>query len=141
MFPWLWLWAPQLHFPLSGDVKQDIEPSVQWFFGSIRPGAGNGRIEQRVFEHASYGRQLGLLTDALIEVAERALPGKSGDVAALAELKRLRAEIRKIKDAEYDAEAREIESKVEQVVRRGGRRADRVAQRLRPLLAAKPGDA
>ena len=30
MFPWLWLWAPQLHFPWSGDVAQDIEPTTTW---------------------------------------------------------------------------------------------------------------
>ena len=40
MFPWLWVWAPQRRFPFSGDVSQDIEPSVSAFFKSIRPEAG-----------------------------------------------------------------------------------------------------
>jgi hypothetical protein len=137
MFPWIWWWAPQLHLPLSGNVTQDIEPTTHWFFSAIKPEAGNARIEERAFNLASYGRQLGLLTDALIELAEQASPAKATDNPALAELKRLRDEIRKIKDAEYDAEAREIESQVERAVRNGGRRAEGVARRLRPLLAKR----
>jgi len=66
MIPWNWMWAPEIRFPLSGNVKQDIEPDVDWFFDSIKPGAGSGRVEKEVFEVASYGRQLGLIMDVLV---------------------------------------------------------------------------
>ena len=61
MFPWLWLYAPQLYFPWSGSVAQQIEPNVDWFFDSINAAAGDGKIERKAFDKASYGTQLGLL--------------------------------------------------------------------------------
>lgn len=134
MFPWLWIWAPHLALPLSGDVSQDIEPSMRWFFGNILPEAGNAKIEQRAFAVASYGRQLGLITDLLIELAETSLPGAGNSHTTLQELKRLRAEIEKVKDEEYEAQLRELESSVRAITRRGGPRAKRAAQQLRPLL-------
>lgn len=69
MYPWLWLWAPRFQFPWSGDVAQDIEPSTSWFFGSIKPEAGNAKIEERAFAIASYGKQLGLITEVLMDLA------------------------------------------------------------------------
>src|SRR5262249_47746887 len=66
MFPWLWFWAPQIHLPLSGSVAQQIEPDIDWFFGAIKPNAGDSRIERDAFEVASYGRQIGLLTEAVL---------------------------------------------------------------------------
>ena len=66
MYPWLWLWAPQFRFPFSGSVAQDYEPNTEWFFGAISPSAGDGKVERRAFEVASYGRQIGLLTEALL---------------------------------------------------------------------------
>ena len=35
MYPWLWFWAPQFHFPFSGSVAQRIEPDTRWFFDGI----------------------------------------------------------------------------------------------------------
>ena len=66
MYPWLWFWAPQFHFPFSGSVAQRIEPDTRWFFEGIRPEAGNGDVEQQIFDVASYGRQLGLITEVLL---------------------------------------------------------------------------
>lgn len=137
MFPWLWVWAPQLRFPFSGDVTQDIEPSVSAFFKSIRPGAGNGRIEERAFAVASYGKQLGLLTDLLIEVAQRALPDKGSSDTTLRELERIRDEIEQIKRSEYEAEAVALEAQVEAIAARGGPRAAQLARRLKPLLEGR----
>ena len=71
MYPWLFLWAPQLQLPFSGDVAQRIEPRTQWFFDGIDASAGDGRIERRAFEVASYGRQLGLLAEVLVEATRR----------------------------------------------------------------------
>lgn len=137
MFPWLWVWAPQLRFPFSGDVTQDIEPSVSAFFKSIRPDAGNARIEERAFAVASYGKQLGLLTDLLIEVAQRALPDKGSSDTTLRELERIRDEIENIKRAEYEAEAVALEAQVEAIAARGGPRAAQLARRLKPLLEGR----
>lgn len=66
MYPWLWFWAPQVHFPWSGAVSQNIEPNTTWFSSLIKPGAGNAQIERRAFEVASYGRQFGLITEVLL---------------------------------------------------------------------------
>jgi hypothetical protein len=88
MYPWLWFWAPQFHFPFSGAVAQRIEPDTNWFFGGIHPEAGNGDIEKQIFDVASYGRQLGWITEVLLarsangavapETADRALTQLEG---------------------------------------------------------------
>ena len=80
MFPWLWFWAPQFHFPWSGSVAQQIDPDLGWFFGAIRPGAGDATVEREAFEVASYGKQLGLISEALVssssfEISELNAPG------------------------------------------------------------------
>lgn len=137
MFPWLWVWAPQLRFPFSGDVTQDIEPSVSAFFKNIRPEAGNARIEERAFAVASYGKQLGLLTDLLIQVAQRTLPDKGSGDTTLQELERIRNEIEKIKQAEYEAETLDLQARVEAIAVRGGARAAHLAKRLKPLLEGR----
>jgi hypothetical protein len=63
MYPWLWFWAPQFHFPFSGSVAQRIEPD---FFSNIPPEAGNGDVEKQIVDVASYGRQLGWITEVLL---------------------------------------------------------------------------
>lgn len=75
MYPWLWFWAPQFHFPFSGAVAQRIDPDTNWFFGGIRPEAGNGDVEKQIFDVASYGRQLGWITEVLLAQTAK------GDVA------------------------------------------------------------
>ena len=102
MVPWLWFWAPQLHFPGSGDVAQRIEPNTNWFFDSIDAPAGNGRIEKKAFETASYGKQLGLITEVLLEVAQ-AHPTLSADAAeSLRRLKKIHADIEALKTKNVD---------------------------------------
>lgn len=72
MFPWNSTWAPTIYWPLSGAVRQTIAPDTDWFFGRIAPGGGDENIEQRVFEEvASYGKQLGLISEILIELADQ----------------------------------------------------------------------
>jgi cob(I)alamin adenosyltransferase len=39
---------------------------MDMFFNAIKRDAGNGRIERKVFETASYGKQLGLILDVLL---------------------------------------------------------------------------
>ena len=85
MIPFLYLhMAPQFHFPFSGAVSQAIDPDIAWFQNLIRPGAGNARIERRAFgEVASYGKQLGLITEVLLEQAARAGGAESESVHKL----------------------------------------------------------
>jgi hypothetical protein len=70
MYPWFWLWAPRIQFPYSGTLSQWVEPNTSWFFGAIQPQAGNGELEKQIFDVASYGRQLGLITEVLLASLE-----------------------------------------------------------------------
>ena len=78
MLPWIfWPWyapfraAGSSPAPLSGDVNQDIAPLTNWFSPQVALNfAGDRRVERDVVaEVASYGRQLGILTDAVLAVA------------------------------------------------------------------------
>lgn len=66
MFPWLMFWSPHYYFPFSGSVAQRIEPDTDWFFAGIPAKAGNAEMEKKIFETASYGRQLGWITELLL---------------------------------------------------------------------------
>ena len=104
MFPWIWFWAPQVRLPFSGDVAQDIEPSLDLFFAGIKPRSGNRRIEARAFDVASYGDQLGVITRLLLEWAERLPDDLQAASAPLQELRDIHARIEAIKDEEYGRE-------------------------------------
>ena len=102
MYPWLWFWAPQFHFPFSGSVAQRIEPDTSWFFAGIRPEAGNGDVEQQIFDVASYGRQLGLVTEVLLaQTAKDTVPAKQA-ARSLARLKDVYQEIEAVKQRNRD---------------------------------------
>jgi hypothetical protein len=137
MFPWLWFWSPQFHFPFSGDVAQRIDPDTTWFFRGIEPQAGNARIEQRAFDVASYGKQLGLITDVLLDVARRSAPKSAKGVKSLARLESIAREIELIKADEYANAAARIAEQVELLRRQGGEPYARLVEQLQPLL--KPG--
>lgn len=97
MFPWYFLWAPQYHFPWSGGVKQDIAPDTSAFFNSIAPGAGDGRVEKAIFEEASYGKQIGILSDVVLSlVAEDQITAAEAK-QAIAQLIQLNEDIKTIK--------------------------------------------
>ena len=97
MLPWLWLYAPQISWPLSGAVTEAI--STDAFFRGIKPGAGVPAVEQQVFEQASYGKQLGWLTDLLVAAVDPAALRSPEAQAALVSLKKLRAKVEQIKSA------------------------------------------
>ena len=101
MFPWLMYWSPVYHFPFSGGVEQNIEPDFDWFFGRINPATGNAKIEKRVFEEVgSYGKQLGLINEVLLELAESKNIAKSDSLRRLSELV---DQVESIKMQEHDA--------------------------------------
>ncbi len=92
MLPWL---QSNYNFPLSGNVNQKIEPD--WFFGAIDPEVGDSEIEKEVFlKAASYGKQIGMLTEVLISIADE-LKIDSDKNKTLAELKELQAKVEAIK--------------------------------------------
>jgi len=70
----LWLnYQPQVHWPFSGSVAQDIHPA-------LLTQAGNADTEARVLRDvASYGKQIGVLSDLLYSVASLVPPERLGD--------------------------------------------------------------
>lgn len=93
MFPWLWFWSPHFHYPFSGNVAQRIEPDTDWFFAGIPRQAGDGALEHKIFDVASYGRQLGWITEVLLgtQSSDPALQDQAAE-----SLVKLRATHRKI---------------------------------------------
>jgi len=117
MNPWIFFWAPQLYFPWSGSVAQRIDPNTSWFFDSIASPAGDGTIEKKAFEVASYGRQLGLITEVLVDLAEKMEPSSAEGQASLRRLKDIKAEIDKLKDDDASRLLREIEDRMARLKR------------------------
>jgi hypothetical protein len=134
MFPWLWFWAPQVHFPWSGAVTQRIDPDTHWFFQGIAPSAGNARIEERAFEVASYGKQLGLITEVLLDVARQSRVKSPQAAQSLAKLEAISQQIAGIKHDEYTRAAADIATQVEALRRQGGAPYEQLLARLAPLL-------
>lgn len=136
MYPWLWFWAPQLHFPWSGSVAQNIDPAV--FFGMIQPGAGHPRIEERAFSSvASYGKQLGLITEVLLALAA-GNPAVKGEVAdSLDKLGKIREKIEQLKALEYENEIWRVEELIRSARKRGDAHYAELVERLSAALAAK----
>jgi hypothetical protein len=93
----MWLYAPQFHFPWSGNVAQQIRPELEWFFKGIAPESGQAVLEQKAFEIASYGRQLGLITEVLIDTATQVKPLTPQGQVALKRLEAIAAQIEQLK--------------------------------------------
>ncbi len=87
--PWL-----KFYWPLSGDVS-GISPVTSWFSPNYEINfAGNREIEAKVIsETASYGKQLGKITAAVLEMAD----GEPGE--AVDQLRALSEEIERVKSS------------------------------------------
>jgi hypothetical protein len=98
MYPWLFPWWGLFKGPLSGDVTQDIAPITSWLSPQFEFNfAGNRRIEAEVVaDVASYGKQLGILSEAILEFAD----GNKGE--AIDRLKKLTNQIDKVKHQHED---------------------------------------
>ncbi|MBF9002497.1 type 1 glutamine amidotransferase family protein [Vibrio nitrifigilis] len=103
MNPWF---ASNFNFPLSGSVNQDLSP--EYFFNSIKKENGNGDIEKAIFNSgASYGRQIGIISDVLSEIiAQIQLP----DSTEVQKFKQLQENINKIKEIKHDGLEQHAES-------------------------------
>lgn len=135
MFPWLAVWAPHLYFPWSGSVAQQIEPNTNWFFDSIGAHAGDGRIEKKAFETASYGRQLGLITDVLLELAAREDQLSPPVRESLQRLQKIAQDIDGIKRQEATSAASEVEARLKWLKSANTAEYRILVQRLRALMA------
>lgn len=135
MFPWLFLFAPQWHLPFSGSVAQRIEPRTQWFFDAIDARAGNGQIERQAFEVASYGRQLGLLTEVLIDLAEAVPPKSPKARESLRRIRGIQAEIENIKAGEPAALVRDVEQALDRLQKHHPAEFERLGRRMQQRLA------
>ena len=115
MNPWLWFWSPQFHFPFSGSVAQRIEPDTSWFFAGIRPEAGNGDVEKQIFDVASYGRQLGLITEVLLPLASKGSVAPEQAAESLAKLKQVHRDVEAVKARNSDRLARSAAAALEKL--------------------------
>jgi hypothetical protein len=114
MFPWSTFWAPQIYFPYS-NFAQTVEPITDWFFGAIPSSAGNARVERKAVDVASYGRQLGLITELLIDLAKQAPPTSQEGKQALKRLADIKARIDALKEQDAQSLLQDIEAKLAQL--------------------------
>ena len=103
MFPWLWFWSPHFYFPFSGSVAQRIEPDTDWFFAGIAPQAGNAEMERRIFDIASYGRQLGWITEVLLGMHSDDAKVQAQATQSLQRLREAQVRIEAVKKDEHAA--------------------------------------
>ena len=131
-----WTWSPQIHFPWSGGVMQQIDPDLTWFSNWISPGVGNAAIEEKAFTSvASYGKQLGLITEVLLALVEEAK--LTAEPKAVEELRRIQSRIEMLKTVEYTLENDHIVAQVSKIQARGGSELRELAMQLLPLLMDK----
>jgi hypothetical protein len=97
------------------------QPILPWTFSGITVNyAGNPSIEKNVIETvASYGRQLGILTEAVLKLANQSLPTKSGVPVEdpIARLRDLAEQIEKLKEIHKTALLREARDAMDRLAR------------------------
>lgn len=135
MYPWLFLWAPQLQLPFSGDVAQRIEPRIQWFFDGIDTASGDPVIERKAFEVATYGRQLGLITELLLDMAAQTPPRTKAGQESRQRLLAIQAEIERIKTQDAEAQVQMVEAGLRRLKARHKPEYEALLARLRLALA------
>ena len=138
MFPWFFFWAPQLTMPFGGSVAQRIEPSTNWFFDGIAPGSGDPRIERQAFEVASYGRQLGLITEVIMDLAAQAPPATPQGRKSLQRLREIQLRIEEIKERDAIDTLEQIDALLARLQKTHPERLAAARQRIAQTLA---GDA
>lgn len=99
MYPWLMFWSPRFYFPFSGSVQQRIDPSTDWFFAGIPAQAGDGKVEQQIFDVASYGRQLGWISEILLGMNSDDSQVQAKGVKSLEKLRAIQPRIEAAKDS------------------------------------------
>jgi hypothetical protein len=118
MNPWLVFFAPQLHLPFGGNLAQRIEPNTNWFFDALSPTAGDANIERKAFDVASYGRQLGLITEVLVDITAEAPPSTAEGKKSLKRLIEIKTEIDRLKERDASAVVQEVEALIDHLKRK-----------------------
>ncbi len=96
MYPWLWYWNPQLNLPLSGHVAQQFD--LRQLLRTMPSHAGDGAIEGDVVSDvASYGKQIGWLTDILLDEVKEIKDKPAEKGSPLEALRTTREKIEEIK--------------------------------------------
>jgi hypothetical protein len=135
MYPWMfWLWAPQVHFPWSGDVRQRIEPDINGFFSGIKASAGNSEVERKAFEYATYGKQLGLVTNLLLDIAEQQKPVGEKAIKAKEKLAEIKDHIETLKIQATSASVDNLVGQLQYLKNSSEPDYERVKVKLRALL-------
>lgn len=129
MYPSFWFWAPQYYFPWSGSVAPRIDPRT--FFDAIRPDAGDPEIERKAFDIATYGKQLGLITEVLLGIADQTAISPEQQASALRDLKEIRKRIEELKEDEAMRSANRISKELEQLRTRHPVEYQRIADGLK----------
>ena len=108
MYPWFNSWLNLFRAPLSGDVNQDYAPITSWWSPQFEFNfAGDQRVEADVVRGvASYGRQLGALTDAVLAL------GKDNDSPELKHLRDMADKIAAIKQHHSGESLQSLKSKL-----------------------------
>lgn len=136
MYPMLWFWAPQVHFPWSGGVAQQI--GLDRFFDAIPPKAGDGEIEHKAFDVASYGSQLGWISEILLDMASANPPKSDQAQEALLSLHLANEKIQQLKPGRgtdrHAMTAQDIEDAIVKLRGRDGEQFRQLGERLPPLL-------
>jgi hypothetical protein len=132
--PWQFFWAPQLHLPFGGNVAQHIEPESNWFFAAIPRTAGDPTIEKEAFQVATYGRQLGLITELLMDLAKSLPPRTEKGATALERLGRIQGEIEQLKQRDASEVAQEVIDLVSQLKERHKDEYPRLRERIERAL-------
>jgi hypothetical protein len=136
MNPWFFLWAPQLTMPFGGSVAQRIQPDTNWFFAGIPPSAGDPKIEREAFEVASYGRQLGLITELLADLAAQTPPATAQGKKALKRLRDIQQRIEQVKEHDAIDALEQIDALLERLKKTHPERLVAARQRIAHALAA-----
>jgi hypothetical protein len=137
MNPWFFFWAPQLTMPFGGSVAQRIEPDTQWFFNGIPPSAGDPAIERKAFDVATYGRQLGLITEVLVDLAEQTPPRSAKGQKSLKRLREIQARIEQVKEQDAMDALEQIDALLARLKKAHPERLAAARQRIAHALVDK----
>jgi hypothetical protein len=135
MNPWFFFWAPQLTMPFGGSVAQRIEPDTQWFFNGIPPTAGDPAIERKAFDVASYGRQLGLITEVLVDLAGQTPPKTAKGQKSLKRLRGIQLRIEQVKEQDAIDALEQIDALLARLKKAHPERLAAARQRIAHALA------
>jgi|EP01034_Spumella_vulgaris_P022537 hypothetical protein len=134
MFPLFWNLSPQFFLPWSGSVRQDIE--LDRFFSAIPRSAGDGGIEEAAFKRASYGSQLGWITEVLLETMKDVPADEKSPLGKLrlanADIQRMKLQRRYLAPGELSGEL--IADYLRTLRTQDRARYETVSQQLLPLL-------